>query len=176
MQIISNKDKKLFVVFVLLFLIVVVPATAFKLIVYRGSANETVDNKKEIIKTDLEMILHAFTNDDKQELLELFSERSRLDNDLDSQIDEALQFFEGKTISHEELSTPVENTSTKKGKVIRSYISTSSSIKTDTGHEYKLTFADCIVYNGSNQNDETGIMYITLRDENDNVIYIGDSY
>ena len=84
----QRKLKKSIRLIVCFILIVVILATAFKMIVHRGSANETVDNKKEIIKTNLEMILYAFTNDDKQELLELFSERSRLDNDLDSQIDE----------------------------------------------------------------------------------------
>lgn len=176
MQIINAKDKKFFIISAGLILIIVLFVTVFKLVFYRGSTYETVDHKKEIIKTDLEIIIDAFSNDDKQELLELFSQRSCSDNDLDSQIDEAINFMEGDIISHKESSTPVENTSTKKGKVIRSYISNTSTIKTDTGHEYKLTFSDCIVYNGSNQNEETGIMYITLRDEKDNVICIGDSY
>lgn len=172
LQVINAKDKKA----IILLMIFIITATVFKTVFYKGSANETVDNKKEIIHNDLEMILDAFSNEDKHKLLELFSQRSHSSNDLDSQIDKALLFFDGNIISHKEPSTPCENTSTKRGKVIRSYISISSTIKTDAGHEYKLTFSDCIVFNGSNQNEETGIMYITLRDEKDNIIYIGDSY
>lgn len=176
MQIINTKDKRIIITLAVLFLTIIIAAIIVKMVFYRGSAYETVDNKKEIIKTDLEVILEAFSNDDKQKLSDLFSEMSRSDNDLDTQIDEAFDFFKGNIVSHQENSTPVENTSTKKGQIIRSDISNSSTIKTDTGNEYRLTFSDRIVYNGSNNNKETGIMYITLRDEKENVIYIGDLY
>ncbi|MBO5449121.1 MAG: DUF5104 domain-containing protein [Ruminococcus sp.] len=103
-------------------------------------------------------IMKCFENEDKDTLKSFFSEYATDNYDLDSQIDEAFDFIDGKIVSYDEPFGRADGSSERKA-----YGAETSNIKTDKGTEYSIGFKGWLTNN--KDSDEIGVILIGIRNE-----------
>jgi len=84
----------------------------------------------------------------------------------------AFDFIGGEILSHD-IFTIGSGDSTRDGKTVKSYvIPVIDNIKTDTGNSYTITFLSYLVLDDNDR--MIGINYITIRNQYDETITIGE--
>ena len=111
-----------------------------------------------------EEILRCFNEGDKEKFKSMFSKRQRERKELDSEIDEAMKFIDGKIISHYPSCFGGDSDAIDDGEV--TYINVSlniDDIKTDTGKKYTLSG----LYYIKNKKDPNniGLIVVTIYEE-----------
>lgn len=93
---------------------------------------------------------------------------------LDDEINEAMNFFEGQVISHDNFQHPCSSQK-EKGKWVRyEYSPYMNNIKTDKNKTYNIKFYLITIW--ENDVDRVGISEINITDENGEKCFIGDYY
>ncbi|MCR5143634.1 MAG: DUF5104 domain-containing protein [Ruminococcus sp.] len=156
-------------------LLMVIMITVLASCGYGNDDYKTPDESAAEMITD---IVVCFENDDKETLKTYFSESAKKNGKLDTEIDEAFEFIDGKIVSYGEpipgCIGPIED---------KAYGATISDIITDKGTEYKISFSGMERMDSDPQQE--GVTYIkvinmTLADPLPNdqkeqyIIYIGE--
>jgi len=102
-------------------------------------------------------IMKCFENEDKETLKSFFSEYTVDNFDLDSQIDEAFDFIDGKIISYDEPFGRADGSSERKA-----YGATTKNIITDKGIKYEIDFAGRLT--DREEPDNIGVASIKIID------------
>ena len=126
----------------------------------QSSEKRSISTKKEQKKIATS-ILKAFDEQDNEALKDLFCERSKALPDLDEQIQAAMDFYEGKMISCDDITGTSEEQSWELGVVTR--VSTGGHIRyieTDTEKRYTIAFLNHLVNN--KHPDKVGISKLTI--------------
>ena len=115
-------------------------------------------------QTEGQKILKCFEEKDKKTLKSIFSEKMRKRKELDSEIDEALNFIDGKIVSYDPDTFGGDGDAIDEGKIkyIRLYIHI-SDIKTDKDKKYYIS-ALYYIKNGIEPDNE-GLVALTIYDE-----------
>lgn len=133
-------------------------------------------NQKVEINKTLSKLLTALENNDEAAILDLFAPaaKSSMDEKLNVQINEMMEYFEGEIISYKKIETVGGMETTENGKIVYSAGSgTSRSIKT-TEAEYKLSLS-MIFVNNENKTRE-GVWLISISKSDDDYMVFGKSY
>jgi len=118
-------------------------------------------------------IMECFINKDKETLKGVFSEYViNKYPDIDSQIDEAFNFFDGEIVSYDEPNSSASGPSDKK-----SYGGTTLNIFTDKETKYKISFTGWL--SNSEQPDKVGIIRVKVANmtgeyDDNKLLYIGE--
>ena len=126
----------------------------FLIIIFTLTSCDYYVDKYSLAQTQSEKILKCFEEKDKETLKSMFSEKIRKRKELDSEIEQALKFFEGKIISYEPNMYGGDGSGADDGKI--SYIMVYPhirNIQTDKKKKYSIS----------------GLYYIKNRIEPDNI-------
>lgn len=125
-------------------------------------SEQDVQDKTDEIADIVEM---AFEEQDKQILIDLFSEYSMDEYDLDSQIDQAFDFIEGNIVSVGNKTGGYSggSTSAKHGDIKTLYEGDLCKVVTDAGKTYTITFQG--VYNFRNHDNQIGLHCIYIGND-----------
>lgn len=143
--------------------ILMVTIMAFSTLCSCGSGEyKTPTQQAKEIQTE---IMKCFENGDKETLKSFFSEYATDNYDLDSQIDEAFDFIDGKIVSYDEPFGRADGSSERKA-----YGATTKNIITDKGITYKFSFAGQLT--NKKEPDNIGVASIkiinmTKKEQND---------
>ncbi len=117
-------------------------------------------------------VIRCFDEDDVYGLKELFCAAIQNNNNLDYEIKNAFDFFEGSIESYDGFSIG-SGESVDDGVLMDSHIvPVINNIETDSGNIYKITFLSYIVLEKNEQYE--GINYLIVRDYNGSFVMIGD--
>lgn len=120
-------------------------------------------------------VLRCFDEEDSEGLKALFCAEIQNTHNLDKEIAEAMEFFEGKVISYDDNFNGRSGQSVDDGEVTeKHFVPIIDDITTDSGVTYKITF----YYYKVNTKDENrvGINNIVIRNKDTDTRYIiGDS-
>lgn len=114
-------------------------------------------------------VLKCFDERDKETLKSMFSEKAKSSYNLDKEIDIAMDFYEGKSVSRDRVHNDIGNSYSKKDEnnmpichMYKSIRTTIRSIITDSNKEYMIEMIYILV----NEEDEKsiGISGITISD------------
>ena len=138
---------------------------------WKKGAEYAIDSAKEVHekqdKTDeiADIVEMAFEEQDKQILIDLFSEYSMDEYDLDSQIDQAFDFIEGNIVSVGNKTGGYSggSTSAKHGDIKTLYEGDLCKVVTDAGKTYTITFQG--VYNFRNHDNQIGLHCIYIGND-----------
>ena len=132
-------------------------------------------NPDKVSKEQFEQVLDYLSNDDTKGLKEMFCEKIKSSNkiDLDKQLDETMEFFDGKVESYDDFTKPniekIEGGAQKEVSIMPS-----ATVKTDTGKSYKVRFNAYIVYKEDKEKVGISDIHITTSDEKG--LTVGDYY
>ena len=145
-------------------------------LLFGGCNNEKKINQQKEANLILGNLITALENDDNEAIKNMFSTEvyELLGDELDSQIEEMTEYFEGDVISYDKVGGVSGGDSVKDGKLEFSRISNAhcSKIETDR-YIYRLSFSDVIVDNSNKQNE--GIWRIWIGKSDDDYIIVGIS-
>lgn len=138
-----------------------------------GCSNNNYINEIKIGNEQATEILRCFDESDRQTLKNLFCEQSIETYDIDKEIEEAMSFYVGKCLDHDNI---LINDGGKKenGTVVDSHIEYSiDNIKTDKDGEYTIVTHSYIVYQRNPKC--VGITYLKIiNNETDETVQIGE--
>ena len=104
-------------------------------------------NQSNLFTKDCEKIAEAFIAKDKDALLELFCENSKMNSEIDSQIDEAFNYIDGNIVSYGSCGSTGSSASSRDGKVERLASGiVINDIQTDTNEYYYIHATDALIY------------------------------
>lgn len=122
-------------------------------------------------------VLKCFDERDKETLKSMFSEEAQLSYNLDEEIDIAMDFYEGKSVSHDKVQNEIGNSRSKKdennmpmGYAYKSIITQIRNIITDNNKNYMIE----MIYTLVDEEDEKsiGISSIIISDP----VHVYESY
>ena len=143
-----------------------------------GGGDDDYKTPDESASEMITNIVVCFENEDKETLKSYFSESARKYKEIDTEIDEAFEFIDGKIVSYGEPDSrvigPIEE---------KEFGATTKKVITDKGTEYKISFSGMERMDSDPQQE--GVTYIkvinmTLADPLPNdqkeqyIIYIGE--
>ena len=119
-------------------------------------------------------ILRCFDEKDVEGLKKLFCQHTKKDTDIDSQIDEAFDFYKGKSLSFKFAYNGGVAGSWRDGKAVDEHIEPEiQDISTELGNTYRIYYHEYLTY----EKDEkcVGVTHMIIFDENtDEMIQIGE--
>lgn len=120
-----------------------------------------------------EEILRCFNEDDIEGLKSMFCKEVSNTYNLDEEIAEAMNFFDGKAISHDKVRV-AGGDSIREGRVVDRHIDYSIfNIKTNSNKNYRIVTHSYLVYDKNS--DCIGITYLKVIDSNTNqMVQIGE--
>lgn len=128
-------------------------------------------NTKKISEDKSKKILNYLQDEDSEGLKKMFCQKVKNTEDLDSQIEDAFDFFDGKVISHDNILSN-ESQTVKKGEVTYLYISPRiENIKTDSTKTYNIYVCYYVV--NINNKDLEGLSKIIIEDNSYCSVTIG---
>lgn len=140
--------------------------------IFTGCFKGSFINSDKIAKQQCEAVLEYLDNDDVEGLKSMFCNKTVSSLDLDEQIQDAMNVFEGKTISYQAL-TSIGGRSYENGQITRLDITPSIiNIVTDTDKEYEITFYSYLIC--VDDRDKEGISKISIKFENGQECIIGE--
>lgn len=143
-------------------------------VVLVGCNGVVIDVTKETQQA--EDVFNYLKNKDAEGLKSLFCDKI-IDSseDLDDQIKEAMDFFDGKIVSYEQISSGSGGSSNRNGKTVE--LSATPHIKgiiTDTGEKYEIFFNTYIII--TDYEDRVGISQLTIKSDDGRKCVVGDFY
>ncbi len=159
-----NKPRNKFVFFVLISILFVMIYVCFF-----GRVNTNVKAKKYC-----ENIVTYLGEDDTSSLKNMFCETIVSQSDFDAKVQEAVDFFDGKSISYD-ITAIGSKESISRGK--QSVLSLSASIqdvKTTAEKTYKIRFNSYLIYKDNKSYE--GISEISIESDNGETYVLGDYY
>ena len=144
----------------------------FCLVAFSSCTNVNPDKAS---KEQFEQVLDYLNDDDTEGLKDMFCEKikSSSEIDLDKQLDEVMEFFDGKVVLYDDFTKPnIEKTEFGGPKEIS--IMPSATVKTDTGKSYEINFHAHIVY--KEDEEKVGISEIVIQTDDKEKIIVGDYY
>ena len=141
------------------------------------SCDSIISTEKEQ-KAIAEKILECLDDENAEDLKSMFCEKALEETDnIDRQIERAMEFFEGKTESYDSDSriSYYEESSHREGKMVR--LRSSGTIKdiiTDQDKKYSIRFYNYLVYD--EKPEKVGLSEITIYSEEGYSRVIGDFY
>ena len=140
--------------------------------IFSGCSNWELINSEKRAKQKCEDILKYLESGDKEGLKNMFCNKILSTEDLDKQIEEAIDFFEGKTISYE-AKTSSGRSSAENGEITRLKVSPSiEDIITDADKKYEIKFYLYIVC--AEDKDKEGVSEISIRSDSGEECIIGE--
>ena len=124
----------------------------------------------------LDELLVALENDDALAIKEMFAEDAQNSIDLDTQIEEMLEYFDGKVISYEKIGTVAGGESYDDGVLTYSRVGNARTPKivTDTD-TYRISFSAILV--NENKKSQEGVWRIWIGKSDESYAVIGsDDY
>lgn len=153
----------------IIFFIIILTTISF---IFTGCFEGKYINSNKIEKEQCEAILQYLDNDDVEGLKSMFCNKVESSTELDTQIQDAMDFFEGKTISYDTV-LGAGGGSYKDGKIdwkdIHPHI---TEIVTDANKKYDIKFYSYIIC--ESDKDKVGISEISIKSENDEECIIGE--
>jgi len=142
------------------------------LITLSGCLSIDLQSDTKIGREQAEEILRCFDEEDIEGLKSMFCKKISDTYNLDRQIKEAMDFFDGKTISHDDVLVGGGD-SVRDGKVVDKHISYMIlNIQSSTEKKYKIDTHSYLVYDDE---DYIGMTHIKIFDcETDESIQIGE--
>lgn len=143
-----------------------------------GKAVENFNyNPRKIANDMLEELLVALKNNDNEKIKTMFAQDLINSNDnIDEEIQNAVDFFEGNIVSYDYVGTPASGESYREGELVYARIGSAytESVVTDVD-TYTISFAAVIV--NKNKPSQEGFWRIWIRNSDDERIQIGsDDY
>lgn len=118
-------------------------------------------NKNKIAREQCEIVLQCLDEDDVEGLKKIICYSTLETRDIGNQIDIAMDFFEGKTTSYEDITTS-EICSYSNGKIEKLVLSSQiRNIVTDIGKEYEIFVSSYIIC--SEDREREGICEILIK-------------
>ncbi len=153
-----------------LFVLLAVVAWVFAL---TGCGGDDGYNPSRAGKEQAKSILNCFDEDDSDSLKAMFCERVVNSHNLDAEITKAMEFFDGKTVSHRSVQVG-GGESVDDGELTDGHIWYSIwEIKTDAKRHYRIVTHSFLVYKRDPRC--VGITYLKVIDEEtDEIIQIGE--
>ncbi|MBD5145605.1 MAG: DUF5104 domain-containing protein [Ruminococcus sp.] len=138
-----------------------------------GCTNNSIESPSQIARQYADDILYCFDNNDISKLKALFCESIANSHDLDTEIQEAFEFFNGKIVSKGKSIGMSEGGVLKEnGKISKQTVHPNLlNIVTDNGSEYSIYFCAYLVY--ENHDENIGITYINIFNSENEKISIG---
>lgn len=125
----------------------------------------------KIAKENCEAILNSLDTGDKEGLKNLFCNKVKSSAELDTQIDAAMEFYDGKTVSYDTI-LGAGSGSNRNGKIVRKTNNPNIiDIVTDTNKKYDIKFYMYIVC--SEDEDKVGISEISIKSDEGKECIIG---
>lgn len=160
--IMSNMKKTVYVIILITFFAAML----------QGCSNGKFINSEKIAKENCEDILKYLEDGDKEGLKNMFCNKISSSEELDKQIGEAIDFFEGKTSSYD-AKTSSGGTSYRDGEIVRLKVSPSiEDIITDADKKYEIKFYLYIVC--AEDKDKEGISEISITSDSGEECIIGE--
>lgn len=140
-------------------------------IVFTFTGCEKYINSGEIAKQVSEKIIQSLDNDDVEGLKSVLCERIRSNRQLDGQIKEAMDFFEGKTNSYGPILTGGGRSVDDGKTTLLDICPHIANIVTDTDKKYEILFYSYIVY--AEHPEKEGVSEITIWNPDGDKYIIG---
>ena len=154
--------------------IFIILMTTIMSVVLVGCNGVVMDVTKETQQA--EDVFNYLKDKDAEGLKSLFCDKIiESSEDLDDQIKEAMDFFDGKIVSYEQISSGSGGSSNRNGKTVE--LSATPHIKgiiTDTGEKYEVFFNTYIIY--TDYEDRVGISQLTIKSDDGRKCVVGDFY
>lgn len=130
-------------------------------------------NPDKASKETMNQVLNYLNNDDAEGLKGMFCEKIKVRDSLDDEINQAMEFFDGKIDSYDDLTTP--NTEViEKGRQVEVEISPSINVTTTTGQTYDIIIYMFLV--NVEDEEKVGISEINIKCSDGKEITIGNYY
>lgn len=154
-----------------IFLVFIVILTGCDSRVYWDGKLKSIDQAQEA-NMILEDIINALENDDTEALKNVFAiEVQNSTSDLDSQIEEAIEYFEGEVISYDSVGTPAGSESMREGELVYSSIGNAKSKSVVTTEDtYTISFSAILV---DDEETNQGVWRIWLGKNKEDYMILG---
>jgi len=131
------------------------------------------DSQEKQANLILDELIVALENEDASAIKEMFAEDVQNSIDLDTQIEEMLEYFDGKVISYEKIGTVAGGESYDDGVLTYSRVGNALSNKVTTGvSTYSISFS-AILVDEKNKSRE-GMWRIWIGKNDDDYLIIGE--
>lgn len=153
--------------------IIILCFISFLFLLFDSCSNGKYINEIKFGNEQANEILRCFDENDKQALKSLFCEQSIETYDIDKEIEEAMSFYVGKCIGHDNISIN-DGGKREHGVIVDSHIEyLINNIKTDKGSEYTIVTHSYIVYQRNPKC--VGITYLkVINNGTDEMVQIGE--
>jgi len=148
----------------------------FVLIIFSGcntNRNTNYVNPDKASKETIKQIVDHLSNDDTEGLKGMFCEKIKISDSLDDELNQAMEFFEGKIDSYDDLTTP-NREKIEDGRQVEVRISPSINVTTTTGQTYEIRLNSCLV--NVEDEEKVGISEIHMKRSDGKEINIGNYY
>lgn len=130
-----------------------------------------VISSNKIAKQNCKIVLNSLECGDKEALKKLFCNKVKCSTEIDSQIQDAINFFEGKAVSYD-ISTDAGESSYRNGKVDYMNVQPQiTDIVTDANKKYNIIFYMYIVC--LDDQDKVGVSKICIKSDSGEELIIG---
>ncbi len=134
-------------------------------------AKKQINQDYEYIEEIGNQIVRCFDEKDAEGLKAMFSLSSHKNCNLDEQIENAFEKYEGKSVSFVTTNRSIMESSMREGKYTKKhFVPQIDDIVTDTSNEYVIGFALYQVY--ENWPEKEGIIVVVLRDSQENELAV----
>ncbi len=121
-----------------------------------------------------EEVIRCLDEDDKDTLKMMFSPHVREAENFDEEFNELFDFYEGKSVSHDDISLPTRGGSKKDGEWIQEGLDyTIDNLKCDNGDKYSLSILDCVTHTESNH---IGLQIVNIIKNSNEHVSVGSSF
>ncbi len=136
-----------------------------------SEAQLKVISSEKIAKENCETILSSLDTGDKEGLKNLFCNTVKSSSELDAQIEAAMDFYEGKTVSYDNILSS-ETGSNRDGKIVEKTINPAiRGIVTDTNKKYEIKLYIYIIC--AEDLDREGVTKISIESDDGEECIIG---